>query len=218
MNINQEDVSPIMGKWLNKSNSELLDFSDRNKDLLRFDLKSTKDFDQYVFDYLKMKEKQYGHGGYLENRTIYQRSAHFQKGESRCMHLGVDVWCEAHHPLYAPTEAIIHSFANNNNFGDYGPTIILEHNINHVQFYTLYGHLSLKSIENIKEGQLIKKGEKFCEVGPYPENGDWPPHLHFQLITDMKDKLGDFPGVCAPSELNEFKRICLDPNFMILKE
>lgn len=218
MQLDQNNLFPVMGEWLNPNNSVLLDFSNQNADLLKLDLQSTPLFNEYVFGYLKKNEKKYGYGGYLENRTIYQRSTHFQQGESRCMHLGVDVWCEAFHPLYAPLDSKIHSFAHNNNFGDYGPTIILEHELNGQKFYTLYGHLSLKSLKNIKEGNLIKKGQKFSELGPYPENGDWPPHLHFQLITDMKNKIGDFPGVCAPSELEYYKNLCPNPNGFILKE
>jgi hypothetical protein len=216
MKIDQKLLFPVMGKWLNQQNSLELDFSNRNPDLLKLDLQSTPIFNDYVFGFLKQQEKKYGHGGYMENRMIYQRSTHFQQGESRCMHLGVDVWCEAFHPLYAPLDSKVHSFAHNNNFGDYGPTIILEHKLNGEIIYTLYGHLSLKSLRNLKEGDVIKKGEKFSELGPFPENGDWPPHLHFQLITDIQGKYGDFPGVCAPSELDHFKLLCPDPNVFII--
>ncbi|MGM0581919.1 MAG: peptidoglycan DD-metalloendopeptidase family protein, partial [Bacteroidota bacterium] len=179
MQINQKIIFPIMGEWLDLENSIQLDFSNQNADLLKLDLQSTQNFNDYIFGYLKQKAKKYGHGGYLENRMIYQRSTHFQQGESRCMHLGVDVWCEAFHPLYAPLDAKVHSFADNNNFGDYGPTIILEHELNNEKFFTLYGHLSLASLEKLAIGDEIKKGEKFSELGPFPENGDWPPHLHF---------------------------------------
>ncbi|HET8860455.1 peptidoglycan DD-metalloendopeptidase family protein [Marivirga sp.] len=218
MQLDQHTICPVMGEWLNQQNSQLLDFSNQNADLVKLDLQSTPIFNEYVFGYLNLKKKKYGYGGYLENRMIYQRSTHFQQGESRCMHLGIDVWCEAFHALHAPLDAKVHSFANNNNFGDYGPTIILEHQINTQKLYTLYGHLSLRSLKNIEVGDTIKKGDKFSELGPYPENGDWPPHLHFQLITDMKDYKGDFPGVCAPSELEYYKSTCLDPNRFIIKE
>ncbi|WMN11132.1 peptidoglycan DD-metalloendopeptidase family protein [Marivirga salinae] len=216
MQINQSNIFPIMGDWLVSENSIKLDFSNQNADLLKLDMQSTQNFNDYVFGFLEQKEKKYGHGGYLENRMIYQRSTHFQQGESRCMHLGVDVWCEAFHPLYAPLDAKVHSFADNNNFGDYGPTIILEHELNNEKFYTLYGHLSRASLENLAIGDHIKKGRKFSELGPFPENGDWPPHLHFQLISDIKDLKGDFPGVCAPSELEQFKLLCPDPNVFII--
>lgn len=218
MQINQQNIFPIMGDWLKPDNSVTLDFSNRNADLLKLDLQSTSNFNDYVFGYLEEKGKKYGHGGYLENRMIYQRSTHFQQGESRCMHLGVDVWCEAFHPLYSPLDAKVHSFKNNDNFGDYGPTIILEHQAEKEVFYTLYGHLSVKSLNNLHEGMEIKKGEAFCELGPYPENGDWPPHLHFQVINNMESKSGDFPGVCAPSELEYFKNLCPDPNIFINKD
>jgi len=216
MKIDQNSIFPVMGEWLTDANSLQLDFSNSNEELLGVNLQSTPVFNDYVFGLLKSKNKKYGHGGYLENRMIYQRSTHFQQGESRCMHLGVDIWCESLHPLYAPLDGRVHSFKNNANFGDYGPTIILEHQHNNQTFYTLYGHLSTNSLRGLAEGQSIQKGDAFCELGPYPENGDWPPHLHFQLIFDMKDKVGDFPGVCAPSQLEQFKALCPDPNIFIL--
>jgi hypothetical protein len=218
MQIDQSELFPLMGNWLQSENSIKLDFSNQNADLLKVDLQSTPVFNDYVFGYLKKEKKSYGHGGYLENRMIYQRSTHFQQGESRCMHLGVDVWCEAFHPLHVPLDATVHSFKDNANYGDYGPTIILEHELNGIKFYTLYGHLSLASLENIAIGEQIPKGTEFSELGPFPENGDWPPHLHFQLITDMQGKTGDFPGVCGPSELEHFKKVCPDPNIFIIKK
>src|SRR5690349_12009347 len=79
----------------------------------------------------------------------------------------------------APLDAIVHSFAFNNQQGDYGATIILTHKIEEISFFTLYGHLSLSSIKNIQEGQRIEKGDVFAEFGIPIENGHWPPHLHF---------------------------------------
>ncbi len=99
MKIDQSNIFPLMGEWLKNENSMKLDFSNQNADLLKLDLHSTPIFNDYVFGLLHKKNKKFGHGGYLENRMIYQRSTHFQQGESRCMHLGVDFWCEAFHPI-----------------------------------------------------------------------------------------------------------------------
>ncbi len=210
-NIPENLLFPIMGESLTSQNSLEMNFTATNAALTQLDLKNTSIFNDFVFNLLNQAGKRFGYGGYLENRVIYRRSEHFQQGESRCFHLGIDIWAEAGQPVYCPFDAKVHSFADNNNFGDYGPTIILEHIWEGNAFFTLYGHLSLNNLENIKEGHIINKGEKFCALGPYPENGDWPPHLHFQVMNNMEDRKGDFPGVCSASELPHFQGICLNP-------
>lgn len=197
----------------NKDSFLVLDFTANNPDLARLDLTDTSAFSAYVFGKLNAAGTLVGVGGYNEHRDIYRRSAHFQKTEEpRCIHLGIDLWAEAGTPVYAPQDGVVHSFQDNNNFGDYGPTIILEHRINSKPIYSLYGHLSRPSLNGLYVGKSIAAGEKLAEIGPYPENGDWPPHLHFQLMTDMLGLQGDFPGVCSLSERERFLTICPDPN------
>jgi murein DD-endopeptidase MepM/ murein hydrolase activator NlpD len=57
----------------------------------------------------------------------------------------------------AALDGRVHSFQNNDSLGNYGPTIILEHQVEDLTFYTLYGHLSLNSIDKIKIGQQFKR-------------------------------------------------------------
>jgi len=45
-------------------------------------------------------------------------------------------------------------------------------------------------------------------------NGGWPPHLHLQLITDLLDKDGDFPGVASPAERSLWLALSPDPNLI----
>src|SRR5690606_21758756 len=104
--------------------------------------------------------------------------------------------------VLAPLDAKVHSFKNNEGLGDYGPTIILEHQIENETFYTLYGHLSLESIENLTVGTFFKKGEQIATLGNSAVNGDYAPHVHFQIIKNMEDKWGDYPGVCNTNDLN----------------
>ncbi|MCW3074216.1 MAG: Peptidase [Flaviaesturariibacter sp.] len=122
------------------------------------------------------------------------------KGAPRRLHLGIDIWGPAGVPIYAPLEGTVHSFAFNDAYGDYGATLILQHELEGVIFHTLYGHLSLHSIEDKREGQDIAKGDWIAAFGEPAENGYWPPHLHFQVIQDMRGMKGDFPGVCKFSE------------------
>ena len=127
----------------------------------------------------------------------------------------MDIWAKARTPIFAPLKGKVHSFKNNNKFGDYGPTIILKHKIERVKFYTLYGHLSLDSIQNLEKGQIFNKGEKLAKIGNYPENGGWSQHLHFQIITDMQGLEGDFPGVASLKDREKFLELCPDPNLIL---
>ena len=96
--------------------------------------------------------------------------------------------------------------------------IILKHEIKDLTFYTLYGHLSVESALNRKVGEIIKPGQYLANLGNYPENGNWPPHLHFEIMLSMLDYETDFPGVAYKSELNVWKSLCPDPNLLFKLE
>jgi 4-aminobutyrate aminotransferase-like enzyme/Ser/Thr protein kinase RdoA (MazF antagonist) len=156
-----------------------------------------------------------GIGGYGEVRPVYTTDAYLVKGNTgpqwRTVHLGIDVWMQAGTPVCVPWEGVIHSFQNNAQERDYGPTIIIEHRVHDdFSFYTLYGHLGLSSLEGLKKGMPVKKGQSIATIGPAPENGNWPPHLHFQVILDLLENEGDFPGVGFPEEREVWLSICPD--------
>ncbi|HEX2846407.1 MAG TPA: peptidoglycan DD-metalloendopeptidase family protein [Chitinophagaceae bacterium] len=194
----------------------LLDFTENNKSLTEDILKDTTKFSAYINDLLGNASARYGIGGYNEHRTVYSRSKVFDAPvpgeEPRRLHLGTDIWGKPYTAIMAPLDGIVHSFAFNNQFGDYGATIILSHQVNGFTFYTLYGHLSLSSLKNLYEGQNIRMGQVFAEFGIPYENGHWPPHLHFQVILDMKNRKGDYPGVCKYSEKEEWLKNSPDPD------
>jgi murein DD-endopeptidase MepM/ murein hydrolase activator NlpD len=152
-----------------------------------------------------------GHAGSEAARTLTAET----ETEPRRLHLGVDIWGPAGTKVMAPLDGIVHSFAFNNNDSDYGATIILTHNLDGVGFHTLYGHLSLNSLKNLYEGQKVTSGEVIAEFGMRFENGNWPPHLHFQLIADMQGWKGDYPGVCRFSERMQWLTNCPDPNIIL---
>ena len=158
-----------------------------------------------------------GVGGYMERRAWYQKAAHFQAGaEPRNIHLGVDIWAPAGTAISAPLAGRIHSFKDNALYGDYGPTIILEHRpAAGISFFTLYGHLSRQSLSGLVSGAQIEPGELLGHLGSPGENGDWPPHLHFQIILDLQGKSGDFMGVCTESQSALYREICPDPNLIL---
>ena len=195
-----------------------IDLSVKNKALDLFDISVSNNLDSFINDFIQERKAKVAFGGYLEKRSLYKRSTYFKnesKENERNIHLGVDLWCNAFTPVFAPLDATVHSFNNNTNFGDYGPTIILKHSINNVEFYTLYGHLSTDSISNLYVGKTIKKDEKIGVLGTADVNGDYPPHLHFQIIKDMQGFVGDYPGVCSKTDLAFYKINCPDPNILL---
>lgn len=191
-----------------------MDFTAANTDLTEDVLLDTSSFSQYVEEKLRAGGCRYGIGGYNEHRTIYRRSEVFDaegENEPRRLHLGIDVWGPAGTPVYAPLDATVHSLRFNGAFGDYGATLILRHEADGLVFYTLYGHLDLDSIQDKSEGGPISAGDLIARFGPPAENGHWPPHLHFQVILDIKDWKGDYPGVCAYSEREAYLENSPDP-------
>ncbi len=86
--------------------------------------------------------------------------------------------------------------------------------LDQIEFYTLYGHQSIASIETREVGQQVKKGDCIGHIGPYPENGNWATHLHFQIMLSSLNYVDDFPGVAYPEEMDVWKSICPDPNLI----
>jgi 4-aminobutyrate aminotransferase-like enzyme/Ser/Thr protein kinase RdoA (MazF antagonist) len=158
-------------------------------------------------------------GGYLEARPVYSTASFKTEGnkgpEYRTHHLGMDYWLEENTPVHAICDGEIISYADNAADKDYGPTIIIKHTIsNELIFYTLYGHLSKESLVSLKKGMKIKKGDRVGFIGNKTENGNWPPHLHFQVILDLLDYETNFPGVCTPGQLPVWSSVCPDPGML----
>jgi murein DD-endopeptidase MepM/ murein hydrolase activator NlpD len=152
-------------------------------------------------------------GGYGEDRSLYTQALFAPEGdEPRTVHLGIDVFAPAGAAVYTPLSGRVHSSRINDNPGDYGPTIILEHTpAPGLTFHTLYGHLDRDSLKGLKPGTAFMAGEKIAELGTKRENGGWPPHLHFQILLAIGSAKGDYPGVCKRSEREHWLSICPDP-------
>lgn len=195
-----------------------MNFTATNTALKTINLEDGDRFTSYIQQKLKQAGALYGIGGYAEYRDFYNRSKVFDSApgsEPRRLHLGIDIWGDAGTPVYAFMGGMVHSFAFNNRFGDYGATLILLHQLDGFAFYSLYGHIALSDINDIQAGQYVTRGEVMAHIGNYTENGNWPPHLHFQLIQDMEMKKGDYPGVCAYGEKDKYLANCPDPDIVL---
>ena len=204
------------------------DFTSNNKDLSSAVIADTQSFSEYIQKNLVQAHAKFGIGGYKEDRILYKRSNLFEKsgtidttgGEdlaagARSIHLGIDIWGSAGTEVFLPLGGMVHSYAFNDNFGDYGATIILQHQLDTIAFHTLYGHVSLVDIAQLHQGQYLSRGELIAHFGKPAENGWWPPHLHFQVIGDMNLKEGDYPGVCSIAESERYLQNCPDPDLIL---
>lgn len=213
------EFTPVIEAGFYVSDYTPIDLSVNNKDLSERELSSSDTFSDYVSGYTRSKEKKVAWGGYNEVRGLYLRSDLFSAEEKeelkRNIHLGIDIWADAGTAVLAVLDGKVHSFKDNGNFGDYGPTIILQHEEEGQTFYTLYGHLSRGSLEGLKAGTEVRQGQKIAELGAPSENGDYAPHLHFQVIRDLKGQKGDYPGVTSRILQAEFLNNCPDPNLLL---
>jgi murein DD-endopeptidase MepM/ murein hydrolase activator NlpD len=192
------------------------DFTASNTELSPEDILDTEKFSAWVNSKLRENNCRYGAGGYMEHRTLYARSELFNTEEKpRRLHLGVDIWADAGMPVYSPLDGTVHSFQDNDHFGDYGPTIILQHDLDGLTLYTLYGHLNRESLAGLRVGKPIAKDEQMAVFGNQEVNGHWPPHLHFQLMFDVEGKWGDYPGVGYYSEKENYLKNIPDPNLIL---
>lgn len=211
-------VHSLISPEVSKNTYVPLDLSIYNTELDSVEVSSSNALEIYIWNHLNANNAKVAFGGYLEHRDIYNRSDYFNADkpeEERNIHLGLDLWIEAGTAVYAPLDGKIHSFKNNTNYGDYGPTIILEHYIENETFFTLYGHLSLESITTLEVGVEVKKGQKIATLGTAEVNGDYAPHLHFQIIKDIQNYEGDYPGVSNQLNLEFYKTNCPDPNLLL---
>lgn len=159
-----------------------------------------------------IKSGGWGVGGYLETRKIMYEAPRYKN--QRNIHMGIDIWAPVGEPVYSVMngEIVYSEFLDDE--GNYGGTLILKHVIEGQELYALHGHLSKKSLETFKAGQKCKTGELVGWIGDESENGNWPPHLHYQLCIEDPGE-ADMPGVVAKKDLIEARKKYPDPRILL---
>jgi murein DD-endopeptidase MepM/ murein hydrolase activator NlpD len=169
---------------------------------------------QWWFKLLKLfkrektpKRGRWAIGRYDENRGGLYNTEMFQDVEysidgyagKRTLHLGIDLMAPLGEPVYAFSDGVVHSSGYNEELGDYGNVIVIEHFIagkTNRSLYALYGHMD-KSVTKKKPGRRIQKGEIIGRIGDWHENGGWiAPHVHFQLSIHPPET-HDMPGAAS---------------------
>lgn len=186
-------------------------------DALR-DLDGSEAWTTYLFDAMARAGASVGLGRYLEKRSLYQADAYAtaDPAERRDRHLGVDLFLPAGEAIHAPLHGVVEALADNRVRQDFGPTVILRHVTDDgTPFFTLYGHMSRETLSGLAIGQAVAAGEVLGTVGDREVNGDWPPHLHFQLMTSLLGMGTDVHGVGHDAALDAWRGIFLDPQLVL---
>lgn len=194
-------------------NTLILDLSEGSTALGKpLDNLSVEQFAALIDAAMQRANTSFALGRWGERRALY-RSEHFTSGnEARTVHLGVDVFCAARMRIRAPLDGVVDILANNSRPLDYGPMVILKHTApSGHPFWTVYGHLGQECLKELRAGMPVGAGEYFATVGAPPDNGNWPPHLHFQVALDLLELGRDFPGVAAVSEQARWLRLSPNP-------
>lgn len=214
--LKSQNKTVVLAEQHNNSYTKL-DLSVSNEDLSSTTCSDSYSLGTFINNLLLQNDSQMAFGGYNEERAIYKRSNIFndQQSDERNIHIGLDLWAPAKTAVFSAFDGEIHSFAYNQGQGNYGPTIILKHHFDSITFYTLYGHLDLECLHNLQVGRAVRKGEQIAVLGDESVNGDYPAHLHFQIIHKIDKYKGDYPGVCTKKEREYYLTNCPDPNLLL---
>ncbi len=176
-----------------------------------------------VFDQMRDANAAIGIGRFDEVRWWYTgddfRVPVDDVDEWRTVHLGIDLFAAEGTPVHCPLPGRVTSVRDHADRLDYGPTVIVEHELSDDQgplrFWSLFGHLSPETLETTQEGQSVGAGERIGTIGAPPRNGGWAPHLHVQIFLDPLGFEGTFPGVAAPSQRETWLSVSPDPNHLL---
>jgi len=154
----------------------------------------------------------WGVGGYLENRSNMYTAPQYEN--RRKIHMGIDIWAKEGEPVFSPLPGTVAYLGYHGEEGNYGGTIVVKHQVEGNELFALYGHLSKESLQQIEPGVSLATGDIVGYLGGPDENGNWPPHLHYQIsVVDPGE--ADMPGVVAEDEVDQASKIYPDPRMIL---
>ncbi len=164
-------------------------------------------------------------GRYDEDRSCYQgEQFHTDAPEPRSVHTGIDLFIAEDTTVHAMLPGIVESVVDNDLAYDYGPTVVLRHTTGDeahgTPFWVLYGHLSRRTLTQVRPGQVVAAGDVVGFIGDHTVNGGWAPHVHLQIMTDLMADPdtgfdGNFEGAGEPSRMAIWRSLVPDANLLV---
>jgi len=172
---NREQCGPIVEAPLTDAETVVFDVSPGSLDVGRLDtVLDAAASTRVMFERMDQVGVPVGVGKYDEPRLWYA-SDEYAEGKSefperRTIHTAVDLFMRPGTPLLAPMDSTVHSFRDNDERLDYGPTIVLEHSPEGgPTFWTLYGHLTNDSLDGIAVGMRVARGRNSPALATTPK-------------------------------------------------
>lgn len=164
------------------------------------------------YDPEHIRLKDWGIGKYNEKRRGMYLAP--QYASVRNIHMGIDLWSDAGEPVFSFYHGTVAYMQDNDQEGDYGPTIVIRYRFDDLHLFALYGHLSRSSLSVVSVGDRVRRGQQIGSLGSGEVNGGWVPHLHFQLSLEDPGE-ADMPGVVAEEQHEEALKIYPDPRLVL---
>lgn len=104
--------------------------------------------------------------------------------EGRTLHLGIDIFCTALEPVYAPFDGEIVQIGREPEDHSFGYYSVLKSSEDPKMPYTFLGHLG--SVD-LRQPTVVKAGDLIGRLGDFSskENGGWSRHLHVQMCAKL---------------------------------
>jgi 4-aminobutyrate aminotransferase-like enzyme/Ser/Thr protein kinase RdoA (MazF antagonist) len=150
-------------------------------------------------------------GRYGEDRSIYDADTGPAR---RSIHHAIDVYAPAGTPVLAPLPGRFAMLGNDTSIDGFGGIVVLEHEAGTPQrFWTFYGHLAPAGLADLALGAAVGTGDVLGTLGAPAENGNWPPHVHMQLMTLLCfDRAEAIIGLSLRREWDLWESIFPNPN------
>jgi len=150
------------------------------------------------------------------------------------LHEGIDIRCVARDkrgepvdPVLATSDGIVAYVNTRPSLSNYGNYLILCHQLDGMQVYSLYAHLKAMR-PGLKLGQTIKAGEEIATMGRTSNTAQAiskdRAHLHFELDLVINDRFPEWYRKTFPTQRNDHgawngqNLVGLDPRLVLLAQ
>jgi murein DD-endopeptidase MepM/ murein hydrolase activator NlpD len=135
------------------------------------------------------------------------------RSEGWQIHEGLDIRClqrdkhgEPTDPVMSTADGTVAYFSTHPSLSNYGNYLVLKHNIDGVEIYSLYAHLR-EIRHDLKPGQSVKAGETVAEMGRTANTHEGiskeRAHVHFELNLFANDRFSSYYKKALPGEHND---------------